>query len=287
MRTAIGRTAFLVWLLAPAAAVSAAVSPEALSAGSWEAITALQTPGLAATPRFVKAPREEAAPALEELGKTAGEPLSLVATEQKAKAAAAPVKEADLNALYNRQLKTSLQYSLGGKTVWASGVFDRSKDAYLSILEDGKTPVFYNIKDLLGSSPNLRIGSASYEISLAANAGTPLKSKILITNKADDTDEKSFSLKQMIAAISAVGEQVVIGGQNYSFFYYDDMKAGKADSSSQSFAFLLTDTNGDFDIFMIPAELVPSGSVAVFKMSQNKRMGLQKSGGTLKVYDNP
>ena len=74
--------------------------------------------------------------------------------------AAAQVGDIDLAALLNKQLKSPLKYSLGGKDVWVSGAFDRQQNAYVSILVSGSEPVFFNVKGLLDKEETVTAGSA-------------------------------------------------------------------------------------------------------------------------------
>lgn len=202
-------------------------------------------------------------------------------------ASGAAVKEMDLAPLLNRHLKTSLKYSLGGKDVWISGAFDRSQNAYISVLEDGKEARFFNVKDLLTNPQVLEIGTGKYKLSLSPDLSDQLESEVVLTNMADKKDKQRVTLREMFAAITAAAEEIKLTGQTYRFFYMEDIKDGKADKTSKSFAFILTDAQGEIHIFLVPSELVPSDKIAVFKMYEDKRVGLQESGGKLKVYENP
>lgn len=190
------------------------------------------------------------------------------------------VRELDLAGLLNRQLKTSLTFTLGGKTVWLSGAFDRTQDAYVSILVDGQAPQFFNVKDLLTDPKSLAIGTAKYRLSLSPDLVDQLESEIVLTNEANRRDKQRVALEDMLSAISDTGESVQVGGETYKCFYYDDVKGG-----TRSFAFILTDAGGEFHVFLVPSELVPSsGRPASFKMHNNTAVGLLQVNGKLRVF---
>lgn len=205
----------------------------------------------------------------------------------KLAAKAAANQELDLAALRNRHLKTSLEFTLGGKTTWVSGSFDAAQNAYVSLLVDGQAVKFFNVKGLLDKDEQMPIGSATYKISLAPNLGDQLESEIVIKNIADRKDREAVTIREMLAAVSAAGEEVKAGGQSYRCFYYDDIKNGASDPTAQSFAFVLTDAKGEFHVFLVPSDKVPSAQMAIFKMYENKKVGLQKVNGKLRIFDNP
>ena len=96
-----------------------------------------------------------------------------------------------------------------------------------------------------------------------------------------------ITLKKMLAGVGATGAPVTVGGQAYKVFYTDDIKGGRVDKTAKTFTFILTEASGEIHVFLIPAELVPSDKVAVFKMFANARVGLTQKDGKLKVYENP
>lgn len=200
---------------------------------------------------------------------------------------AAPALELDLAPMLNRHLKTSLAFTLGGKNLWVSGAFDKAQNAFVSILVDGAEPLFFNVKGLLDKEETLVIGNATYKLSLAPNVIDQLESEIVLKNVANRKDRESVTIKEMLAAVSAAGADVKVGGQAYKAFYYDDIKDGRADKTNKAFAFILTDGKGEIHVFLVPAELVPADKIAVFKMYENHRIGLAQVSGKLQVFDNP
>lgn len=208
--------------------------------------------------------------------------------DQNVGAAAAP-QEIDLPALLNRHLKTSLAYRMGGNTVWLSGAFDRSQNAYVSVLEEGREARFFNVKSLLIGRPVIEIGTAQYRLSLSPvlEKGHELETEVWLTNTADKKDQASVTLKEMLDAVAAAGEELRPSGQVYRLFYFDDLKDAQADKSSRTLAFYLTDAQGQMHLFLVPAELVPHDRIAVFKMYQDKPVGLQIVGDRLRIYENP
>lgn len=202
-------------------------------------------------------------------------------------ASAAPTAEIDLPGLLNKQLKTSLKYTIGGKDVWVGGAFDRSQSAYVSILVDGEPAKFYNVRSLLDREQPLRLGTANYKMYLAPNVINQMKSEIILENAADEDDKVRITLKKMMDAAGAAGHAVTLGAQAYRVFYTDDVRNGVADPATKVLTFLLVDARGEVHVFLIPAELVPGDKIAVFKMFEDKRVGLTQSGGRLKIYENP
>lgn len=212
---------------------------------------------------------------------------SLVATVDLNAAAPAPASDIDLAVLLNKQLKTSLQYNLGGKTVWVGGAFDRQQNAFVSILVDGQAARFYDVRGLLDREQALSIGSGNYKLFLQPNVINQMRSEIIIENAADEDDKVRITLKKMMDSAGAAGHAVTLGAQAYRLFYSDDVRNGQADPANKVFTFLLVDAKGEIHVFLIPAELVPGDKIAVFKMFEDKRVGLIQSGGRLKVYENP
>jgi hypothetical protein len=213
--------------------------------------------------------------------------LARVGGEQVGAAAATEVASLDLGALLNRQLKTQLKYSLGGKDVWVSGAFDRAQNAYVSILVDGPEAVFYNVKGLLDKEETVSAGTNKYTLRLSPNVVNQMKSEIVLENKDNEDDVVRITLKKMLDAVGAVGDMAKVGAQTYKVFYTDDIKNGRVDKTEKTITFILTEPNGEIHVFLIPAELVPLDKIAVFKMFNNGRVGLTQKDGKLKVYENP
>ncbi len=195
------------------------------------------------------------------------------------------VADLDLAALHNRHLKSRLQYLVGGVTVWISGTFDRGQNAFVSVLVDGQTPLFYEVKGLLEKEQTISVGSGRYKLYLAPNLFNKLKSEIVLENTANEDEQVRVTIKKLLDAISAAGDEVKLSDQSYRAFYYDDIKNGRQDPATKTFAFVMTDAAGEFHVFLIPAELVPADQAAVFKMHNNKKIGLQQAGGRLKVFE--
>lgn len=215
--------------------------------------------------------------------------------EVKARGRQTPIKEIDMAGLLNRHLKGDLTNVLGGKNVWMSGVFDREQAAYVSVLEEGKPARFYNVEKLLNKAEELPIGLARFRLSLSPDLSDNLESEIVLTNLADRKNKWRVTLREMLDAVGAAGEPVKAHGLDYRAFYYNDVKDGAANPQSWSFAFILKETvkledgteKNEIHVFLIPAEYVPEDQIAVFKMHQNKPVGLQKSKGKLLVFENP
>lgn len=203
------------------------------------------------------------------------------------RAGASEVASIDLASLLNKQLKSPLKYSMGGKDVWVSGAFDRSQNAYVSILVDGSEAVFFNVKGLLDKEESVTAGTAKYKLYLAPNVINQMKSEIILENAANEDDKVRITLKKMLEGVGAGGASATVGGQAYKVFYTDDIKAGRVDKTAKTITFILTEASGEIHVFLIPAELVPSDKIAVFKMFNNARVGMMQKDGKLKVYENP
>lgn len=208
-------------------------------------------------------------------------------TDKGVSAAAKPSRDFDLAAIKNKHIKTTLQYTMGGKAVWVSGGFDREQKAFVSVLEDGKAARFFNVEEIFGKPPVLDIGTAKYKLSLSPDMSDQLESEIVLTNVANRKDRTPITLREMLTAVTAAGESATIGGKAYKFFYYDDIKNGGLDPATQSLAFVYTDPNGELHVFLVPAELISTDQITIFKMYDNAPVGLQKVSGTLKVFEQP
>jgi len=262
-----------IWsaLLAVCAAAPLAAAPtaESLSAGAQaqleQAFGRLQGLHFTAAPAANQDVTDQSLVHMYSPSATAGRPSTLV-------------KELDLSSLLGRHLKTSLTYTLGGANVWVSGSFDRQQNAYVSILIDGQAAQYFNVKDLLTAPKILDIGTGKYRLSVSPDLTDQLQSEIVLTNAANRRDQQRITLQDMLTAVAAAGEQIDMGGQSYRFFYFDDVGA-----SSQSFAFILTDAQGEFHVFLIPAEIVPSVHAATFKLYNSLPVGLLRSGANLRI----
>lgn len=286
MRTAMLAVALSIVVGAPATAAPGLEGARSHSAAAFA--QAQFAPAL----RFAPGVVAEAVPGAAVAGETPFEDYLKEHTKvfqggESRQAKGAPVKEMALASLKNRHLKTSLTYTLGGKPVWISGAFDRNQKAFVSVLEEGKAPRFFNVEEVLTKPVYMDIGTGKYKLSLSPDLSDQLESEIVLTNAANKKDQQRITLREMLTAVSEAGEPVNAGGQAYRVFFYDDIKDGASDASSQSFAFILIDANSEIHVFLVPAELVPSDKIAVFKMHENKAVGLQQAGGKLKIYDNP
>ena len=174
-----------------------------------------------------------------------------------------------------------------------SGTFDRKSNAYLSVWAAGeKTPKFYDLKSLLDAPATIEIGAATYSIYLAANPVKPLKSQIILENEADEDDFVSIRVGKLLNAVEAAGTLVTLSNQSYRLFYIHDVKKGDAaagvelDPDSKTFVMIFKNEDG-LQVFLIPAEQVPSDKISVFKMFDDKPVGFKTVGGKIKIYENP
>lgn len=202
---------------------------------------------------------------------------------------AAAAAEADLKALLNAHLKGQLTLTLGGKKTFISGVFDRQQNAFLSVWIEGEAaPVIFNIKGLLDKAGSLKAGAAEYSVYLEPNPLKPLKSRIAFENKADENDNQGVKLGPLLDAIEASGQLVQLTGQAYRLFYYQDVQEGPSGASlnpnSRTFALILKDGE-ELHVFLVPEETVPSDQMAVFKVFKDKRVGLQRAEGKIRIFE--
>ena len=278
----------LAAVLAVAAAVPARAGLEAASAAADHAFfqAAFSAPLPALNPA-VRARRPGFPAPMAAVSESPVRQHEVVLVSDAPQGSAAEAASIDLAALLNRQLKSSLRYDLGGKSVWISGAFDRSQNAYVSILVDGSEAKFFNVKGLLDKEAPVEAGANKYKLYLAPNVINQMKSEIVLENAADEDDKVRVTLKKMLDAVGAAGASVTVSGQAYKVFYTDDIKNGQIDKSAKTLTFIHTDAAGEIHVFLIPADLVPSDKIAVFKMHQNLRVGLSQKDGKLKVYENP
>ncbi|MBI3552283.1 MAG: hypothetical protein HY077_07175 [Elusimicrobia bacterium] len=216
----------------------------------------------------------------------------------QAAALAQPTSTVALGALLNRNLRAGLNAKLGGKDVWLSGVFDRGTydkaknayvdpNAYVSLLIEGDAAVrIYNVKDLLTSPQTIAIGSGQFKLKLSPDLSDQLDSEIVVINLANNHKDR-ISLRDLLNAVGGSGEAFTLGAQVYKVFYYDEVKNGRMDPAGKLFAFIATDPKGEFHVFMIPGELIPSDRTATFKMLDDKPLGLKKAGDKLLIFANP
>lgn len=281
------KTLFVLALALAAAPSRAFAGSEAMALGADKAFMnaafSQPLPMPSAAKWTVQAPRAQMTPAMSWFSLTVpaqlgGEPVQGAANQ---------VGDIELATLLNKQLKSPLKYSLGGKDVWVSGAFDRQQNAYVSILVDGSEARFFNVKGLLDKEEQVVSGTAKYTLRLSPNVINQMKSEIILENAANEDDMVRITLKKMLEGVGAAGAAVAVSGQSYKVFYTDDIKAGRVDKTAKTFTFILTEANGEIHVFLIPAELVLSDKITVFKMFANARVGLLQKDGKLKVYENP
>ena len=199
---------------------------------------------------------------------------------------AAPSIEMDLTLMLNRHAKTSLRYQLSGRTVWFSGTFNHEKTAYGSILVEGQAPMYFDVKALLNRDETVTIGGTNFTISLSPDIFNKLNSKIVVKNDSTGNEDARFSVKNMLDAVSAVGQAVVLSDRAYKVYYGYDLKNGRVDKDARLIMFIYG-SGQDAQLYLIPEEQVPADRVGVFKMFKDQRVGLSRKDGRLQVYSNP
>lgn len=192
-----------------------------------------------------------------------------------------PVASFELEGLLNRHLKTSLRYSLSGRTVWFSGAFDAQQNPFVSVLIDGSQPRYFNVRSLLNNEQHLPVGGANYTLSLSPNIFHKIKSTINLKNDANSREAARFSIQEMLDAVSAAGQPLALSDQSYKFYYADGVGGG-----GRMFAFI-AGSGSDTHAFLVPEASVPTDRVGVFAMLNGKRVGLARVSGALQVFENP
>ena len=194
----------------------------------------------------------------------------------------------DLKSGHNAHFKKTFSTTINGKSVFVSGVFDKDQNAFMSVWVDGDAaPQLLNISGLLDAEGSVTIGGKKYAVEVQANPLKPLRSRINIYDPNGD-EENGIRLGTLLNKIEAAGMLVKIGGADYRIFYTDGVAAGpKLDPANPLFSIITKDATGDMHVFLVPESLVPSDKIAVFKVLDGKRIGLQKKNGKLEIYDNP
>ncbi len=271
-------------VLAVALCVPAAAQPglEALSVtGTARFDAALGLPGAQFRPTSSPgAPALTAAEASDWGQDILGAP-SLLRVAAFAAAPSGPAADLDLGALLDRHLKTRLRFTLSGRSVWFSGAFDRGQKPYVSVLVDGAPARYFDVKALLDRDQRVFVGGAPYTLSLSANIFHKMRSVISLKNDANAREAARFSVQDMLDAVAVAGEPVDFSDQAYRFYFADGIDGG-----GRMFVFICGSSK-DFHVFLVPEALVPGDRLGVFKMFNDKRVGLTRQGGRLLVYENP
>ncbi|MBI3565885.1 MAG: hypothetical protein HY079_11855 [Elusimicrobia bacterium] len=264
-------------LAAPSAAQPAAEAVWASGAARFEASLAMSgvkfRPALSAgAPAATSAEREAFLKALDG---------SATLLRASGFAAAGPTLSADLElaSLLDRHLKTRLHYVLNGRHVWFSGAFDRNQKPFVSVLVDGQPVRYFDVKALLNEDQRVSVGGMPFTLSLSANIFHRMKSTIKLAS--DSTGQNArFSVQDMLDAVAVAGSPVRFSDQTTQFYYSNGI------DGVRMFVFIFGDAK-DFHVYLVPESLVPSDKLAVFKMFGDKRVGLTRQDGRLRIYENP
>lgn len=264
-------------LAAPAAAAPAPEAVWASGAARFEASLAMS--GVSFRPvQYAGAPRPTAAERDAFLKALDGSATLLRSSEF---AATAPTLSADLELapLLDRHLKTRLHFVLNGRSVWFSGAFDRSQKPFVSVLVDGQAPRYFDVKALLNQDQAVSVGGAPFTLSLSANIFHRMKSTIKL--QSDSTGQNArFSVQDMLDAVAVAGSPVRFSDQTVQFYYSNGLDGGRM------FVFIFGDAK-DFHVYLVPEDMVPADKLAVFSMFGDKRVGLARQDGRLRIYENP
>lgn len=277
MKQLLLRSAAVVGVLA--ASASAQVAPEALwAAGGARFDAALAVsgarfkPAVPARPQPTQADRDAFARDLDR---------SATLLQASGFQAAAPAQSADLELapLLDRHLKTRLHYVLNGRHVWFSGAFDRNQKPFVSVLVDGQAVRYFDVKALLNQDQSVSVGGMPFTLSLSANIFHRMKSTLKL--QSDSTGQNArFTVQDMLDAVAVAGQPVRFTDQAVQFYYSNGI------DGNRMFVFIFGDAK-DFHVYLVPENMVPGDKLAVFKMYNDKRVGLTRQDGRLKVYENP
>jgi hypothetical protein len=200
-----------------------------------------------------------------------------------------PASYLRLSDVKNNYQNSAASFPLNGRNATVSFCISRNQNAYMSVLGQDGGLSWVNIKSLLDDDKGISVNGKNYTVSLSANLFDKLGSKIRIKGNGES---RSFSLRDLINAAFAKGFVLPIGQQEYRVFYYDDVTDnggyGASDVSRQDVVLVARDKD-DFSIFVVNAEEVPAGQIAVYTLANRARAGLQKleSGAVLAMYPNP
>jgi hypothetical protein len=219
---------------------------------------------------------------LNQLGKPPTNPMSIAAVKE-------PASYLRLSEVRNNYQNSAASFPLNGRSATVSFCISRSQNAFMSVLGQDGGLSWVNIKSLLDDDKGISVNGRSYTVSLSANIFDKLNSKIRIKGNGES---RSFSLRDLINAAFAKGFVFPIGQQEYRVFYYDDVSDnggyGSSNVSRQDVVLVARDKD-DFSIFVVNAEEVPAGQIAVYTLANGARAGLQKleNGSVLAMYPNP
>ncbi|PCI40536.1 MAG: hypothetical protein COB53_00660 [Elusimicrobia bacterium] len=203
-------------------------------------------------------------------------------------ATGSPTATLDLKTDLNTHFKKTHTTTINGKTVYVSGVFDNEQNAFMSVWVEGDAkPQILNIAGLLEAEGSVTIGGKEHAVEIQANPLKPKRSRINIYDPNGD-EESAIRLGSLLNKIQAAGLAIKIGGTDYRIFYTDGVGDGpKLDPTKRLFSIITTDAEGDIHVFLVLESLVPSDKIAVFKVLNDKRLGLKQVNGKLEIYDNP
>lgn len=285
----------MAWALLLLAATARADSPE-----QWKA---------AADRLFLSPPKLEASKPAPRLPQDEEE-LPILTSEQKAEMSAfirrlagrlaernlAPLARKDptaylkIDEIKNNNWRTSAQFPLNGKTATVGFSVSRAQEAYMSVLsQDAAVPPLVNIKGLLDGEKSVEVNGRAYAASLSPNIFDKMASKLRLKGHGES---RSFKIRELLAATAEKGFPLQVGAQAYRVFYFDDVDEkggfGQVQPARQNISFVLKDKD-DYQIFIIPAEQVPTDQLAVYSLHNGARVGLQRleDGKVLAARPNP
>jgi len=201
-----------------------------------------------------------------------------------------PTHQIDLKASLNGHLTKTIKATINGKEVFVSGTFDKAQNAFLTVKQGAGDAKLFDIRGLLDAEGKVTIGGQGFSIFLEANALRPLRSRINFVNDADEDDEYPIRLGKLLDKVMEAGKPIQFSDQAYRFYYMDGVKKGASgpvmDPAARTVGMILKEGE-EMHVFLIPESDIPKDQIAVFKMHEDKRVGMRRNGDKLEIYENP
>ena len=171
---------------------------------------------------------------------------------------------------------------LGGRPAWLSMIVNRGQTPFGAALgEKDAAAQFVGVGGLIRGKVRITVNGADYDAWLSPDLFDQLSSRVNLRGTASG-DLQSVTLRDLIGATLAEGFAAPLGGQTYRVFYFDEIQPdgarGRLDASRQN-VMLAVEDGGEFHFYVIPLDQVPDQGTAVFKLYQDRRVGVQRLEG--------
>lgn len=176
-------------------------------------------------------------------------------------AAPAPLLKFSAEQLFNRHLsRSALKLDMGGVPVTVSGLFNRDrKNGFLTLSSPRfKAPLYFNIKGLLDQEIVITLGKVEYRIVVNPSVRGRMASTVSIQPKDAKSAKpgRDFTVGELFEASYEAGEPVVIGGQEFRLYYFQEVQGDLQGQPSEArdFGFLARPKAGVFESYLFPQE---------------------------------